>query len=230
MGYEIVLFYKSEIEKGVYEEEVQTKKIKIGTLEDDLGLEAVAGRIFAQFARRNILVIDVEVWEFTKKKLSFREAEDGFVIKNRKFKFDGGAAIIAEETPSEAEQAPIQPQPQPQPQQSRNQRILRYEVYDPAPELIPLAQQNGLKFTPKNRYPIFGEKTGQGRYDGMIYSTRNDLGHDCNISDRYFVGPQVRLEGEGQFIEDSMRIVGGDGPEPTLSFAGDRENMPSLRR
>lgn len=47
----------------------------------------------AQLARRNILITDVEIYEFTKKKLSFKEADDGILIKNKKFKFDDGASL-----------------------------------------------------------------------------------------------------------------------------------------
>lgn len=52
----------------------------------------------AQFARRNILVTDVEIFEYTKKKLSFREADDGIVIGRKKFKFDDGASLDVEDT------------------------------------------------------------------------------------------------------------------------------------
>jgi hypothetical protein len=258
MGYEIIFYYKSEVEKGVYGEEVQTKKVKVGSLEDNLGLEAVAGRIFAQFARRNILVVDVEVWEYTKKKLTFREADDGFVIRNKKFKFDEGATLSsAEELPDEQHLVELlkanpalmsqltgrsaAPQPMAQtpaaslpiPGQSMigNRRPIRFEVYDPAPELVGIAKQNGLYFTSGKRYPIYGEKTGKGRFDGMIYLTIDDNGVEKNVSDRFFVGPQARLEGDGEFIEDRQGIVGGGGPEPKLAFQNSfDDNMPSLRR
>jgi len=252
VGYEIVFFYKVEIEKGIYADEVLTKKVKIGASE----LEAVAGRIFAQFARRNILVVDVEIWEFVKRKLSFRESEDGFVIRNRKFKIDDGASLSSvEETPDEQRllellrdnpgvlaqltgkavptQLPVS-QVLPPPaisQASPVRRPIRYEVYDPAPELLSVAKQKGLNFTVKNRYPVYSEKIGKGQYDGMMYLTVDDNGVEKNVSDRFFVGPQTRLLGEGEFLEDRMRIVGGDGPEPQLAFDGaSHDGMPSLRR
>lgn len=88
--YELIFHYRDEVEKGSYSEEEKTKKIKVGNIEEDTPIEAVAGKIFAQLARRNILVVDVEIYEFTKKKLSYKETEDGFLIKNKKFKFDDG--------------------------------------------------------------------------------------------------------------------------------------------
>lgn len=94
MGYEIIFHYKKETEeKGVYEEEVQSRKIKVGTPTEDTPLSAAAAKIFAQLARRNILVTDVEIYEYTKKKLSYKETEDGFKIKNRKFRFDDGPVL-----------------------------------------------------------------------------------------------------------------------------------------
>jgi hypothetical protein len=65
----------------------------------------------------------------------------------------------------------------------------------------------------------------------MIFTTIDDTGQQKSISDRYFIGPQARLEGEGEFIEDATGVVGGDGPEPRLMFESEREdNMPAIRR
>jgi hypothetical protein len=108
--------------------------------------------------------------------------------------------------------------------------VLRYEVYDPDPVLLNLARTSGLSFTPKKRYPIYGEKMGSGQYDGMIYTTIDDAGQQKNISDRYFIGPQAQLEGAGEFIEDSMSVIGGGGPEPKLMFETEfDDNMPVIR-
>ena len=311
MGYEIQFSYRDLVvneegvtERGVYGDVVLTKKMKIGTSEDNLGLEHAAARIFSQFARRNILVTGVEIWEYSKKKLLFKETEDGFAIRGRKFRFDDGPALpptedvvdeqqiidavranpslLAQLTGKRVQQmAPLAPMvsltvpgsspimveqtsqalpfadPNMSPQQRMKQleqaatlrqgqnvslmptasqphqtaRVLRWEVYDPDPVLIPLAKQHGLVFTPKKRYPIYGEKTGKNATDGMIYITIDDSGQQRNISDRYFVGPQATLLGEGEFIEDASNVVGGGGPEPQLSFSGHTdESMPSLRR
>ena len=289
MGYEIIFSYRqaSDTEKGVYEDEIKTKKVKIGTSDDNLGLEAAAGRIFAQFARRNILVIEVEIWEYSKKKLSFKETDDGFLIKNRKFRFDDGAALAPSEELFDEQQVlellranphlvsqltgrsvnpmfappqlyPVQPATLPLPTQAlpadmngipvprpgqdmqlmshgsqphQRARVLRWEVYDLDPALLGLARTAGLAFTSKKRYPIYGEKFGRTPTDGMIFTTIDDTGQQKTVSDRYFIGPQARLEGEGEFIEDATGVVDGDGPEPRLMFESEREdNMPAIRR
>jgi hypothetical protein len=87
MGFEILYHYHERQEDGKYNtEEVKEMKKKVGNPTDDIPLEQVAATIRAQLARRKIWVVDVEIYEFTKKKISFKEADDGsIVIKNKKF-------------------------------------------------------------------------------------------------------------------------------------------------
>ncbi len=83
---------------------METKTIKVGAPYDDLPLDVAAGKIIAQLARRNILVMDVDCWEYTKKKLNVKIVEDGITIKHKKFSFDDGAVVtVPEETNGEAE-------------------------------------------------------------------------------------------------------------------------------
>lgn len=94
MGYELTFHYHEEISKGEYDRETtKTKNVKIGSPTDDIPMEAVASRIMAQLARRNILVVDVDIFEYTKKKLSYKETEDGILIKNKKYSFDDGVNL-----------------------------------------------------------------------------------------------------------------------------------------
>lgn len=103
MSYSVTFHYREEIQKGVYSEEEKIKTIKVGSYDEDVPLEVVAGKIFAQLARRNILVVDVEIFEFIKNKLNYREASDGIVIKNKKFKFDDGVGVSASESSDESQ-------------------------------------------------------------------------------------------------------------------------------
>jgi hypothetical protein len=105
MGYEVTYHYHEEIAKGEYnKDEIKTKSVKIGGPYDDITLETLAGKVMAQLARRNILVVDVEIYEFTKKKISFKEASDGILIGRRKFSFDDGAVVSSIE---ESEEPPV---------------------------------------------------------------------------------------------------------------------------
>lgn len=94
MGYEIIYHYKESLGGGEYSEEVKEKTVKVGNANDDIPLEAAAAKVMAQLARRNILITDVEIYEFTKKKLSYKETDDGIVIKNKKFRFDDGPVCV----------------------------------------------------------------------------------------------------------------------------------------
>lgn len=118
MGYEITYSYHEEITRGEYNrEEIKTKQVKVGSPYEEVPLEIVAGKVMAQLARRNILVVDVEINEYTKKKISFKETSDGILIKNRKFSFDEGAIVstnsfseTVEENNEQQEQEQAKPQ------------------------------------------------------------------------------------------------------------------------
>lgn len=96
MGYELTFYYREQGDKlGDYKDEINSKKIKIGKPTEDIPLEYVAGKIISQLAKKSILLTDVEIYEYTKKKLNYKETDDGILIKNRKFKFDDGATLIS---------------------------------------------------------------------------------------------------------------------------------------
>jgi len=107
IGFEVTYHYHEEVSKGEYnKDEIKTKSVKIGGPYDDVTLESLAGKVMAQLARRNILVVDVEIYEFTKRKVSFKEAQDGILIKNRKFSFDDGA-VVGTACAAEEEEQPV---------------------------------------------------------------------------------------------------------------------------
>jgi hypothetical protein len=96
MGFEITYYYKEATEvAGTYEEEVLMKTSKIGKFDEDVSLDILAGKIMAQLARRNILIVDIEIFEYTKKKINYKETDSGILIKNKKFSFDSGAMVTA---------------------------------------------------------------------------------------------------------------------------------------
>jgi hypothetical protein len=82
--YEIIFKYH-EIED---KENIKEKKIKIGAVDEEIPLEQVAGKIIAQYARKKINIIDVKIFEYTKKELHFKEENDSIKIGKRKFSFD----------------------------------------------------------------------------------------------------------------------------------------------
>lgn len=96
MGFEIKYFYKEASEDtGVYKEEILSKTSKIGKFDEEISLEVLAGKIMSQLARRNILIVDIEIYEYAKKKIGYKETDSGILIKNKKFSFDSGPVIVS---------------------------------------------------------------------------------------------------------------------------------------
>lgn len=94
MGFEVTYHYKEALEAaGEYDEVILTKTAKIGKYKEEVPLEVLAGKIIAQLARRNILIVDIDIVEFAPKKISYKETSSGILIKNKKFSFDSGAVI-----------------------------------------------------------------------------------------------------------------------------------------
>ncbi|RDJ35359.1 MAG: hypothetical protein DWQ19_11125 [Crenarchaeota archaeon] len=248
MGFEVVFHYHEEVEKGEYNyEETKTKTSKVGSPYEEVSLEVLAGRIMAQLARRNILVVDVEIYEFTKKKLNYREADDGVVIKNKKFKFDDGPVVVeaAEDAEENAETqlqkllanpaiqaalnssgvkphntpAAVSPSPPPPPS-TGVKKALRQEIFDPDPVLLKDAKKRGLAFTVGKKYPIYSEKIGPV---GMVYEVKDDNGHNCRLADKFFLPPTAGLTGFEEPVQESQA-------EGQLNWNGVVEdNIPNLR-
>ena len=182
MGYELIYHYHEEISKGEYNrDEIKTKSVKVGSPYDDMPLENVAGKIIAQLARRNILVVDVEIYEFTKKKLNYREADDGIVIKNKKFKFDDGAVVeVSENNVVENNNSGIQTT---QSVPIVQKPIVRYEIFNPPVELLKESKRRGYLFTVGKKYPIYKELTAPR---GINYLTLDDSGFERVLHEQHF--------------------------------------------
>ncbi len=251
MGYEVTFHFHEEISKGEYNrEETKTKLVKVGTPYEEIPLEVLAGKIMAQLARRNILVVDVEIFEYTKKKINYRETPEGVVIKNKKFSFDDGPIVTVNEDSKEGEQSPEQmlanllanPQiqavlagkPVPQgkniakPATPNNRGVLRHEIYNPADKIfLEDAKRRGYAFTLGKKYPILSEKMGPNMMVGMVYTVMDDNGNTQKLSDKFFT-PDVALEG---FREDFKPLVsGGRDQGDGLDWGGTiSDNIPDIR-
>lgn len=259
MGYECHFkFYKKKTEGFGYDTdgEPEVLKVAVGKQWDDVNLDEVAKSIFGQMAKRNILIVDAEIYEYTKKKVSFKMKDDGISIKNRKFSYDITGAIKSENDQEVSQQThielptepviglngtPLQPhelinqqrvsapqaivpisqsqqdishlapevqqeirnmqavqQTRPAAPSERMRQILppagqplRYEVYDPHPDLARAAKSKGLPFTVGKKYPIYEEKPDRrGVIYGMIYVTDDDQGTRRALNDKHFVPSQ----------------------------------------
>lgn len=231
MGYECVLHYHEEIAKGEYnKDEMKTKSLKIGSPYDDIPLEMLAGKIMAQLARRNMLIVDVEIFEFAKKKLSYKETEDGILIKNKKFGFDDDQIIynslnvssnveeidVAENLPSNKVEYTHNVTPVVSPANlninisPKKIKPIRYELFQPADTyLMNIYKTKKMPFTLNAKYPIFKETpAGLDVRTGMNYLTKDDNGQDRTVNDKYFT-PIVSLSGFEELSEQQdIRLSG----------------------
>jgi len=127
MGYEIKYTYHPRKEEGPgYNEEItEEKRSKVGKPFDDTPLEKCAAAIMAQLARRDIWVVDVEVFELVKKEITFKESKDGkgIVLKNRRFSLNETAQMVAEDVVEAPPTPPMQMVPVAQAPQAQTAMI-----------------------------------------------------------------------------------------------------------
>lgn len=241
MGYEVIFSYKETAGKpGEYGEDIKKKTCRIGKATEDVPLESLASKVMSQLARRNILIVDVEIYEYAKKKVGYRESSDGIVLKNKKFSFSSGAVVETEgfEDESEEEFKPI-PSPSkdladrscPLSAKKENiasrttKRIMRHEIYEPEPLAEFKAKQKGLKFTMGKRYPIYSENS---LGTTILYKTTDDSGRDVEVSSEYFVAVGAGLAMQ----EEEPGYVGAENQKEDVNLWGNYEttDMPDIRR
>lgn len=235
MGFEVLYKYYEKTDEGYDMENTHELKRKVGKAYDDTTYERLAATIMGQFARRDIMVIDVEIVEFVKKQISFKETKNGICIKNKKYLFDG---TEMQEMPEVADQ----PLPQnvlqnvaPSSQVAQTgvgpdlfigkkptqtgvgpdpfigKKPIRHETFEPDDVMAADARKRGLKFTRGNKYPIYEEKQDRrGILFGMLYVTKDDVGQKQILSDRLFIFKQS-LVGGRQF-DDSSKVELDYGP------------------
>lgn len=238
MGYELVFHYKEVGDKpGFYSEEVKNKSYKIGKVTEDVNIELVAGKILSQLARRNILIVDVEIYEYAKKKISYRETADGIVIKNKKFSFDSSSVSLVGEFTEEDQEAPIEdfkniPSPSKEladrscpVKKNLVKRAIKQEVYDPDPIGQQKVAQRGLKFTLGKKYAIYSEES---LGNTIIYNTIDDSGREVKVGSEYF-----SAIGAGLLEEDAgPKYVGAENQKDEINLWKNYEqvDMPDIRR
>lgn len=239
MGYEVVFHYKESGESpGTYKEELKSKSYKIGKVTEDVGLDVLAAKIMSQLARRNILILDVEIWEYAKKKLSYRETSDGIVLKNKKFSFDSGSVVTTEEFEGEDDFKPL---PTPSTDLANKscpiaaaktaaaaqkyKKPIRHEIFDPEPLALHKAKQKGFKLTVGRKYPIYSESS---LGTAIIYKTTDDVGKDVDISSEYFTAIGAGLIQQ----EESSNYVGAENQKDEINLWKNYESvdMPDIRR
>lgn len=228
MGFEVAYHYfeKKQEGNGYDVDNPQQFTKHLGKMED-VPVEKLASTIMMQLARRDIMVFDVEIYEYTKRKVSFKETKGGVLIKNKKFMLDGTVEVVEEEVTEE----PAVIQPQVQVQEKPPNRAIRWEVYDPDPMSVPILKKQ-FQLTPKRKYPIMDEKTviqrvavpGGGTTDmpAYEYGTIDDQGRQVRVPSIHFTPEQRGLIGMEHVP------VYDEGPQ-LMHMGGRRNDMPVLR-
>lgn len=225
MGFECCYFYHEKIENDYNKEEKKTFKKKVGDPFDDIPIERLASAILAQYARRDIFIVDVEVSELSKKKISFKETKNGIILKNKKFLFEGGC----EDLSSLVIQDITEPVQNTKNEQSvvvagstAGKRPINHVIFCPNPKQI--NETKHLKLTMEKKYPVFEKRIGK---DGLeVYLITDDLNREQLLSEIYFV-PSTNLVFDGQlgFTENIKK----ENSKLLWSDTNSNQDMPNIR-
>jgi hypothetical protein len=235
LGFEITFDYYDKNPNGIgYNiEKLQNFKKVVGNKTEEYPIEKLATFIIKQLARRDILVNNVEVYEYTKKKIAFKENKGGITIKGNKFDFENTNISLVEEE-EEIPETKLLEQPKPKSEHkikvvSPKINAMRYETFDPDNgEIVGRLQKKGIYLTPQKMYPILEEVltntevtnslNGNQQMSQEVYNYKilDDNNKECIVSFTYF-RPKVILSytGEQQY----------NGQQTNNQF-----DMPLLRR
>ncbi len=223
MGYEVKYYYHERTDDGYNKDETKELKKPVGSVYEDVPLEKLATAVMSQLARRDIWVTNVEIHEFKKQKISFRETKGGIVIKNKKFSLDNEANIVMQEEQPVAPPVQVPQHQQLQPQHAPAlPKIPQLKIGENPPANVPAAcpyetpQQapagRPIKYvtldTSRDTLMAIRKKglrfTPDKRYPVyaekpdpqtgiMVFAMVDDLGRQLNVTNDYFV-PEANLE------------------------------------
>jgi hypothetical protein len=227
MGYEVKYHYHEKTESGYDTDDAKTFTKRVGKSFEETSLGAVASAIIRQLARRDIWVVNVEIVEFVKKEISFRESKGGIVIKNRKFNFDSISQSIVEDEDVVEDTVDTRSVPLPvkQPVVENLGPPMRREIFNPEiPGLVQECQRRGYAFTVGDLYDIYKEIPDvRGLMHGMIYTVLDDDGNKREMNDKHFASDATL---KGFENPATPRSDGGTG----LNWQGAvSSDMPDLR-
>ena len=87
MGYEVNYNYYEKLKDSFDYDRENLKSFKkiYGKASEEYPLEKLCPAIMQQLARRDILIVEWEVYEFVRKKITCRLTKNDLIIKNKKF-------------------------------------------------------------------------------------------------------------------------------------------------
>lgn len=196
MGFEITYHFYDKRKEGVgYDVENPQKVLKkIGKMEE-VPLEDLASQILSQLARRDIMVFDVEIQEYVKKKVSFRESGGSIVIKNKKF--TPGKTIVVEDESVQDEVLPQQEKTVSNGvHKPEEDVIVRHEYFSGTDQDSVLLARRKIYVKSGGRYPILKERESKQKVIGaygiptdmavLTYDILDDTNNKVNVPSIYF--------------------------------------------
>lgn len=239
MGFEVCYFYHEKLDGEYNKEELKEFKKKVGDPFEETSLDKLAAAIMAQLARRDIWITNVDVYELSKKKISFKESKNGLVLKNKKFLFDsiGGSITAIEEEvidddskqfAVEESTKTIYPHEQMSVQkEQRPKRVIDNVIFSPEVHQFAEIKKKNLRLTPDNKYQVFQKKpspTGVGE----LYLILDDNNKEQLVSDIYFIPASINLFGDKElgFSDNNSQKSGAN----LLWGDATVDSMPNIRR
>lgn len=244
MGFEIVFKYHEKTENGYDTAEQKSFKKKCGDAYEDVPLEKLALVVVGQLARRDIWIVDVEINEFVKKPISFRETKGGIVIKNKKFSLDSKleTSIIVEDVGvesinisathiSENVNVSVNKGKTMYPHELLGRDLTKKRpvanmIFAPEPQQI--REIGKYKLTIDKKYSIYEKRNNPT--GGELFVILDDSQREITISDKYFIPATINLIGDEEFASQQQSYVGASKSEPRLSWNGVvSDDVPHLR-
>jgi hypothetical protein len=224
-------FYPSDGNGGYDKNNPGEIKKKIGKSNEEVPLAKLVGSIFIQRARRDIFIYDMEIYEYQKTKISFRESKNGFVVKGKKFNLNGenldfDSLDSIEDTSCNNSKQMVSQAILPHNQPSQPRRPLkRMMLFADHPHIAEKIRQTGLKLTIGKLYDVFKEFPGRNIGD-VDYLVVDDLGRDVKLSGDFFI-PETLYERD---VKGSSAFDVNSPMEPKLAFAGEvYGEVPEIR-
>jgi hypothetical protein len=225
MGYEVHFKYYNKKENSFdYDcDSPQILKKVYGKIDEEYPLENLISHINIQYARRDVLIFDADIYEFVRKKITFKQNKNGFNIKNKKFTIKNEPVFDCEDEESQSDvlalghnkhlphhhpvvepQSELVPRPTPPTQVNINlapppppkqRRVIKTVIFTPL--TIEARQKFPYKFTVDKKYPVFSEKPVMNGI-GITIETVDDLGNIVYVNDELFISDNISLIGDSE--------------------------------
>lgn len=247
MGFEVQYQFYEKLEDSFdyNREESKTFKKVYGKATDEYPLDKLAQSIMQQMARRDIFIYDLEIYEFQKKKISFRQNKSDLVIKNKKFSNTGvflENIEVDENTNCQANHSCNQLIPinessmptvniAPKLNLANNKMNLAQPISDRVIKRVQFLPGRITKpvgrFTVEKIYPVYRESLSENGV-GMMIEVMDDAGKRVKVSDEHFVSVGQSLIGDNE-----VDFNGGSdkfASDSKLNWGGAiRDDVPKIR-